>query len=169
MGLFPARHEAFLQIDCGRQRRSATAVALNPCLAVSHCGLGDSLAYEGRIREAIPYFQRAIELSPYDPLRWAFYSYRALAHIFAREFELACDWAQRATRVPNAHYWAFAHRVSALGHLQRLLELRFAVDELLQRKPDFSCSYARKRLFYVKNPDQLQLYIEGFRSAGIPE
>ena len=139
------------------------------CLAVSYCGLGDSLAYEGRISEAIPYFQRAIELSPYDPLRWAFYSYRALAHIFAREFELACDWAQRATRVPNAHYWAFARRLSALGHLQRQEELRVALDELLQRKPDFSCSFAKRRLFYVKNPDQLHLYIEGLRSAGIPE
>ena len=146
-----------------------TAVELNPCLALSYCGLGDSLAYEGRISEAIPHFQRSIELSPYDPLRWAFYSYRALAHIFGREFELACVWAQKATRVPNAHYWAFAHRVSALGHLERPDDLRAAVSELLQLKQDFSCSLARKRLFYVKNPDQLELYIEGLRKAGMPE
>jgi TolB-like protein len=146
-----------------------TAVELNPCLAVTYCGLGDSLAYEGRISEAIPYFQRAIELSPYDPLRWAFYSYGALAHIFAREFELACEWAQKATRVPNAHYWAFAHRVAALGHLEHSEDLRVAIGELLQRKPDFACSFARKRLFYVKNPEQLELYIEGLRRAGIPE
>src|SRR5215813_13054128 len=83
-----------------------TAVELNPSLAVIYCGLGDTLAYEGRIKEAIPYFQKAIDLSPHDPLRWAFYSYRALAHIFAREFESANVWALRATRVPNAHYWA---------------------------------------------------------------
>lgn len=146
-----------------------TAVALNPCLALSYCGLGDSLAYEGRIREAIPYFERAIELSPYDPLRWAFYSYRSLAHIFAREFELAFEWAQRATRVPNAHYWAFAHRASALGHLGRPEDMRVAADELLQRKPAFTCSFARKRLFYVKNRDQLELYVEGLRKAGIPD
>jgi TolB-like protein len=146
-----------------------TAVELNPCLAVSYCGLGDSLAYEGRYSEAIPYFQRAVELSPYDPLRWAFYAYRALAHIFAQEFEQACDWAQRATRVPNAHYWAFAHRVSALGHLERPEDCRVAAGELLQRKPDFSCSFARKRLFYIKSPDQLELYVEGLRRAGIPE
>jgi len=146
-----------------------TAVELNPCLAVGYCGLGDSLAYEGRITEAIPYFQKAIELSPYDPLRWAFYSYRALAHIFAQDFELASDWAQKATRVPNAHYWAFAHRVSALGHLDRPEDLHAATNELLQRKPDFSCSFALKRLFYVKSPDQLELYIEGLRRAGIPE
>ena len=145
-----------------------TAVELNPYLAVSYCGLGDTLTYEGRISEAIPYFQKAIDLSPYDPLRWAFYSYRALAHIFAREFELACDWAQRATRVPHAHYWPFAHRVSALGHLERPEELRVATRELLQRKPDFSCSFARKRLFYIKSPNQLELYVEGLRKAGMP-
>ena len=95
------------------------AIDLNPYLAPSYCGLGNSLAYEGRFDEAIPYFQKAIELSPYDPLRWAFYSYRALAHIFARQFDQAFEWSHKATRVPNAHYWAFAHRVSALGHLQR--------------------------------------------------
>jgi TolB-like protein/DNA-binding winged helix-turn-helix (wHTH) protein/tetratricopeptide (TPR) repeat protein len=146
-----------------------TAVDLNPCLAVIYCGLGDSLAYEGRFSEAIPYFQRAIDLSPYDPMRWAFYSYRSIAHLFAREFELAFEWAHRATRVPNAHYWAFAHRVSALGHLQRPDELRVAIPELLGRKPDFSCSFAQRRLFYIKNPDHLHLYAEGLRRAGIPE
>jgi TolB-like protein len=146
-----------------------SAIKLNPCLALSYCGLGDSLAYEGRIHEAIPYFQRAIELSPYDPLRWAFYSYRALAHLFAREFASALDWAERATRVPNAHYWAFAHRVSALGHLDCQDELPAALGELRDRKPEFSRSFARKRLFYVKDPHQLRLYDEGLRKAGIPE
>lgn len=146
-----------------------TAVELNPCLAVTYCGLGDSLAYAGRIREAIPYFQKAIDLSPHDPLRWAFYSYRALAHIFAREFDLAHEWAQRATRVPNAHYWAFAHRVSALGHLGRSDELAAAMSDLLHRKPDFSCTFARKRLFYLKDHVQLELYLEGLRRAGIAD
>jgi TolB-like protein/Tfp pilus assembly protein PilF len=146
-----------------------TAVELNPCLAVTYCGLGDSLAYEGRISEAIPYFQKAIDLSPHDPLRWAFYSYRALAHIFAREFDLANEWAQRATRVPNAHYWAFAHRLAAIGHLEKPEECAKAVSDLLLRKPDFTCTFARKRLFYVKDDGQLELYLEGLRRAGIPE
>lgn len=145
-----------------------TALQLNPCLAVTYCGLGDSLTYEGRINEAIPHFQKAIDLSPHDPLRWAFYSYRALAHIFAREFESANEWAQRATRVPNAHYWAFAHRVAALGHLERPEECAKAISDLLLRKPDFSCAFVRKRLFYVKDLGQLELYLEGLRRAGIP-
>jgi hypothetical protein len=47
--------------------------------------------------------------------------------------------------------------------------LHAATNELLQRKPDFSCSFALKRLFYVKSSDQLELYVEGLRRAGIPE
>lgn len=146
-----------------------TAVELNPCLALTYCGLGDSLAYEGRVTEAIPYFNKAIELSPHDPLRWAFYSYRALAHIFGRDFEAAHAWAEKATRVPNAHYWAFAHRLSALGQLDRPGELRAAREALFQRKPDFTCSFARLRMFYVKDQGQLDLYLQGLHRAGIPE
>jgi TolB-like protein/DNA-binding winged helix-turn-helix (wHTH) protein len=146
-----------------------TALELNPSLPVVYCGLGDTLAYEGRYGEAIPYFEKAINLSPHDPQRWAFYSYGALAQLFALRFDKALEWAQRAIRIPNCHYWPFAHRVAALGHMQREEELKIAIAELLQRKPEFSCGFARKRLFYVKNLLQLDGYVEGLRKAGIPE
>jgi TolB-like protein/DNA-binding winged helix-turn-helix (wHTH) protein len=146
-----------------------TAVEMNPTLAIGHCGVGDSLAYEGRFNEAFPHFQRAIELSRYDPQRWAFHAYRALAHLFAREFHLASSWAQKATCVPNCHYWPFSHRVAALGHLQDSEELEKAVPELLKRRPGFTCGLARERLFYIEDSEQLGLYLEGLRRAGIPE
>jgi TolB-like protein/Tfp pilus assembly protein PilF len=143
------------------------AIDLNPYLAPVYCGLADSLAYEGRFDESIPYFEKAVELSPHDPLRWAFYSYRALAHIFARQFDQAHEWARRATRVPNAHYWAFAHRVAALGYLKNQDDLPTAKADLLRRNPNFSCSFARRRLFYVRDNAQLDLYVQGLRLAGI--
>jgi TolB-like protein/tetratricopeptide (TPR) repeat protein len=146
-----------------------TAVELNPNLAVVYCGLGDSLAYEGRISEAIPYFQRAIRLSPHDPLRSAFYSYGALAYLFAHEFETAEDWAHKATRIPNCSYWGFAHRVAALGYLERTDERASALAELLKIKPDFTCGLARRRLFYLKDPAQIALYVDGLRRAGVPD
>jgi TolB-like protein len=144
-----------------------TALELNPNLAVVYCGLGDSLTYEGRIGEAIPYFQKAIEISPFDPQRWAFCSYRALAHLFAREFDRAVEWANAAIQIPNCHYWPYAHRVSALGHCGGSEEIRMAVKELLERKPGFSIEYARTRLFYVKSTEQIELYTEGLRRAEI--
>ncbi len=143
------------------------AIELNPSLAVVYCGLGDSLAYEGRFAEAIRYFEKAIRLSPYDPQRWAFYSYRALAHVLAGEFDQALEAAETATRVPNCHYWPFAHRVAALGHLQRQTQLPSALAELEQSKSNFSCALARERLFYIKDPAHLERYIEGLRKAGV--
>lgn len=145
------------------------AIDLNPCMAVSYCGLGDSLAYEGQYSEAIAYFEKAIDLSPFDPMRWAFYSYRALAHLLAGEFEEACEWSHRATRMPNAHFMAFAHQVSALGHLGRCRDLPIAIDELLRRRPDYTCSLARRRLFYIRQVRQVDSYVEGLRKAGIAE
>ena len=172
--------DALIHFTCGRAllARKAyqdalaeleSAVELNPNLAVVYCGLGDSLAYEGRFTEAIPYFEKAINLSPHDPQRWAFYSYRALAHLLAREFDQAAEWAHKATRIPNCHYWPFAHRVAALGHLQCAGELPGALAELMQRQPEFTCTFARQRLFYIKQPAHVELYLQGLRASGIGE
>jgi len=59
--------------------------------------------------------------------------------------------------------------VSALGHLQKPDDLQIARDELLERSPDFCCSFARRRLFYVKEPTHLDLYVQGLRLAGIKD
>ena len=143
------------------------AVELNPSLAVSYCGLGDSLAYEGRLDEAIQQFELAIQLSPHDPFRWAFYSYRSLAHIFRGEFEEAASWARKAVQIPNAQYWARAHLVAALGHLGDLRQAASAIQDLLRSKPGFSVDFARERLFYLKRSEQLEAYLDGLRKAGM--
>jgi tetratricopeptide (TPR) repeat protein len=157
-------------------RRYADAIAelniaaeLNPTLAPVYCGIGDALAYVGRFDEAIPFLERAVELSPHDPQRWAFYAYGALAHLFAQHFHEAADWAQKAIRVPNSHYSPVAYRAAALGHLPDERASREAAADLLRRVPDFTCGLARARLFFVKDPAHLDLYIDGLRRAGVPE
>jgi TolB-like protein/Tfp pilus assembly protein PilF len=146
-----------------------TAIDLNPTFATAYCGLGDSLAYEGRVEESIPLFEKAIRLSPQDPQRWAFYSYGALALIFNSEFEQAVVWAKNALQVPNCQYWANAHLAAALAHLGRSAEASDAVVQLLATKAGFSCAFARKKLFYIKRPEQMALYLDGLRKAGVPE
>ena len=143
------------------------SLQLNPCLAVTHCGLGDSFAYEGRLDEAIQQFEVAIKLSPHDPFRWAFYSYRSLAHLFRGEFEDAASWARKAVQIPNAQYWARAHLVAALGHLADPRQTESALKDLLETKPGFSLDFAREHLFYLKRSDQLETYLDGLRKAGV--
>jgi TolB-like protein len=147
-----------------------TAIELNPCLATAHCGLGDSLAYSGRLAEAIPRFEEAIRLSPHDPRRWAFLVYGSLALLFLERYEEAAEWANRAVGAPNATFWAYAQLVAVLSFSGRIEEARVAVEDLLRREPEFSAArFAEKFLFYVKDSNLIEKYVGGLRRAGLPE
>ena len=143
------------------------AIKLNPTFAAAHCGLGDSLAYEGRYDESIDCFERAIALSPNDPQVWAFLTYGALAFIFKEDFENALSWTERASGIPNCQYWTTAHQVVALAKLNRLDEAQKSLQKLKKQNPNFSIEFAKEKLFYLKEQDQIDLYIDGLRSAGV--
>jgi len=145
------------------------AIDLNPCLAHTHCGLGDTLAYRGDPDDSRQHFDKAVRLSPHDPYRWAFLMYGSMAYLFLHRHEEAAEWAGAASRVPNSHYWATAALVAALGHLDRPQDTQAATRKLLEQNPCFTCGFARQRLFYIREQNQLDHYIEGLRSAGIPE
>ncbi len=57
----------------------------------------------------------------------------------------------------------------ALAHLDRPRQAERAVARLLAEKPNFSYAFAEKKLFYIKRPEQLALYLDGLRKAGVPE
>ncbi|SEO36682.1 TolB amino-terminal domain-containing protein [Salinihabitans flavidus] len=158
-----ARGEYGLAIDA-----LETALELNPCHALSHCGLGDTLVSDGRPEAAIPCFERALALSPQDPFRWAFMSYRSLAHMFAGDCEGAVHWARSATLVPNAHYWARAKLISWLAHSGDLDAAHANVAPLKRGCPGFSREFARSRLFFVRDPSHLEFFLDGLRRAGVP-
>ncbi len=145
------------------------AVALNPTMGVAYCGMGDALTYSGRLADAIPYFEKAIRLSPNDPWRWAFYSYGALALILAGRLEQAVEWAQKAILIPNCQYWARAHLAVALIYLGCSHEAAGTLAELKRLKPEFSLALAREKLFYLESREQLERYLEGLRRAGLNE
>jgi len=39
----------------------------------------------------------------------------------------------------------------------------------LLRRPGFSCSFAKSHLFYLKDPAQIEHYVDGLRKAGVPQ
>lgn len=145
------------------------AIDMNPTFAAAHCGLGDSLAYEGNYENAMACFDRAIDLSPNDPQLWAFYSYAAQALLFNKEFEKALTYTQRASAIPNCQYWTTAHMAVALAYLDREQEAKNTVARLLQQSPKFSIEFAKEKLFYLKMPEQIDLYLKGLEMAGVPE
>jgi len=144
-----------------------TAIQLNPTFAAAHCGLGDSLAYEGQYEEALVCFDKAIHLSPNDPQIWAFYTYGALVQIFNKNFEKALEWSTLASSIPNYQYWTTAHNLVALAYLDRKGELVKVKSKLLEECPHFTCEFAKEKLFYLKHQHQIDFYVKGLELAGI--
>jgi tetratricopeptide (TPR) repeat protein len=145
-----------------------TAINLNPTLAAAHCGLADTLVYEGRYDEALARFEKAVDLSPNDPQKWAFLTYGALALIFKGDYEGAVRWTEQAAEIPNCQYWTTAHRAVALALLGRLDEAQAAVARLRYQKPGFTLRFAEEKLFYLKQPAQKRTYLDGLVKAGVP-
>ena len=155
----------------GEYDRSITnlkiAVELNPGMAQAHCGLGDSMAYSGQLDDAIHCFGEAVRISPSDPYRWAFLAYGATAFLFKGEYDTCVKWAKEAESVPNAHYWPTAIRASALAYMDQMDEARAAVAHLLRLRPGINCEFVRERLFYLRNDDQVEIYVSGLKKAGL--
>lgn len=144
------------------------AVELNPSMAAAHCGFADSLTYLGRYDEAIERFEKAIALSTNDPQRWAFFTYGALAFILKRDFERAIEWTERAAAIPNHQYWTLAHKAVALAHLGRDEEAKHVLEAAIAEQPNLSVSFARKKMYFLKQPAQLEFYLDGLKRAGAP-
>lgn len=64
---------------------------------------------------------------------------------------------------------ATAHKVVSLSHLGQQEEAKKSVKKLINENPEFSINFARENLFYLKKPEQIELYLDGLRKAGIPE
>ena len=155
-----ARQEYDLAIDAVEH-----ALDLNPYLAVSHCGVGDSLAYDGEIDTSIRHFERVIELSPHDPFRWAFHSYKSIAHIFGQDDEAAARAGLRAVQVPNAHYSAHANLLAALGHTGDRPRIALARSALLRARLDFTLARARTAILSQGLIQTFCLRIIGLRAG----
>jgi len=55
-----------------------------------------------------------------------------------------------------------------LAYLDRMDEARAALRQLQAEKEGFTCEFARRKLFYLKDPRHLDAYLAGLAKAGVP-
>ncbi len=58
-------------------------------------------------------------------------------------------------------------KAAALGHLGDRERAARAVEELRSLRPGIASAFVRERLFYLSDPAQLDIYVEGLRKAGL--
>jgi adenylate cyclase len=146
------------------------AVTLNPNSAMAWVCKGWVLARRGDQPDvAIEAFQRGLRLSPFDSLGFFYTGGMAVAHLAARHFEEAIEWADRTLHTQPLYIIPIHVKTVASAHLGRLDEARAAVGRMLAIHPGSTIAAFRALFAPAMIPDLLDLYITGLRLAGLPE
>jgi TolB-like protein len=146
------------------------ALMLNPNSALAWACRGWVAAMQDQADPAIDALQRAIRLSPLDPLRWVFFLGMSFAHVAARRFEEAIDWADRCLREQPRLAHVYRFKAVACAHLGRAEEARESARRMLELHPEFTISgWQRTYGAFIFTPETLAMYVDGCRKAGLPE
>jgi adenylate cyclase len=144
------------------------ALALNPNEAHAWLFRGNIHAVRNQPGPAIEALERARRLSPFDPYTFLWAASIAIAHLAARQFEQAIEWADRALHDQPRHVPAMRVKVIAFAHLGRLDEARAELSRVLAIYPEQTIAWFREYGHY-QAPEMLELCIAGLRLAGLPE
>ena len=145
------------------------ALALNPNLAAAWSASGWVLIYLGEPSNAIERFERAIRLSPLDPLAYFGSTGLCAAYIFAGRSDEAASWATKASHEqPN---WASSVRLAAIAYALsgKIVEAREAMARLREIDPTLRLGNPARVASPFRRPEDLARRTEGLRKAGLPE
>jgi len=164
----PQAHVALglARANAGQYEQAASAservIELNPSAAVGYWCLGRSLSYLGRPDEGVGLIEKAIRLSPHDPVMHEFLFDLGVAHFLAERYEQAIVWERKSLRARPDQPGVYRVLAASYGHLGRIEEARAALDGMNELAPDFSLQALR-----VHVPSAVvERYLEGWRKAG---
>jgi tetratricopeptide (TPR) repeat protein len=143
------------------------ALAFNPNAAHAWTARGFIHALSNQHEAAIDAFERARRLSPFDPYAFQCAYGIALAHLAARRFELAIEWADRALHDQPRTVPPMRVKVVALAHLGRLDAARAELSRMLAIHPKLTIAGYREYAHVYLAPEVLELFVAGLRLAGL--
>jgi adenylate cyclase len=141
------------------------AVALNPNSYWAWCCRASVYKIAGLPEEAIQSFERAIRMSPVDPLLHLPFAGMGQALIELRRFDEAITAGKKALSQSPSFSPGYRCLASAFAHLGRDAEACEAAARLLEFDPTFTLSGWIAR----GGQSNSKLLIEGLRKAGLPE
>jgi tetratricopeptide (TPR) repeat protein len=144
------------------------ALAIDPNLAWAWTNSGWTRAFLGEPDRAIEHLERALRLSPLDPLIFRAYLGIGFAHVLAGRYDDGLVWSQRALQQrPN---YLTAMRDVAVGHALagRLPEAQKAIAQLRQADPTLRIA-SLADWFPLRRDEDRAKYEEALRKAGLPE
>ena len=142
------------------------AVELCPSSSKAHFGLGFGLSASGEHEESIESLDRAMELSPRDPMSWSYHTVKALTYIYSGQFDKAASSSATSSSYVGSNHWAPAIYAPALVHLGRYDEALKVLEKAKQSKPDITIDVVA-RAFTTRNEADSLAIKEGLSEAGL--
>ena len=142
------------------------ALQLNPNFWMAQAYYGLTLAYCGRWQEAASSVQRALRLSPRDPLAAIYCGIASYAQFVGHNYDEAMRLAREGIR--QRADFVGAHRVltAAAGMARQTDVAVAALEELRGVQPNVSLDWIAKEI-PIKQHTEREHYLEGFRLAGL--
>jgi TolB-like protein/class 3 adenylate cyclase len=145
------------------------ALRLNPNSVQAWMTSGWTSAHLDKPELAIEALQRAMRLSPLDPLGYLFAAGLAFAHSVARRYEEAIEWADRSLQQQPRFVIPMRLKTALWAHLDRLDQAREWLGRLLELQPGLTISKYKRAARVWFSPEFLAWYLAGLRKAGLPE
>jgi tetratricopeptide (TPR) repeat protein len=139
-------------------------IDLTPNFAIAHFLLGVIRLFLGRFDQVSDPIQRAMRLSPHEPLKFYFYNFLALAEYHQGHFEDAARLARMGIAVRSSHI-LYRTLAASCGQLGRIAEAKMALDDLRKLLPKDADRQWEIANPYV-DPAHREQFIEGMRKAG---
>jgi len=144
-------------------------LVLNPNSALGWFASGAVSYRQNRPDRAIEAYQRAMRLSPLDPLVHYFAGGLAMAHVIAGRYEEAIEWADRSLQELPRYESALRNRVVACAQLGRIAEARHWLGRLLEITPGLTIARYKALYKATHPPVIIDLYAEGLPKAALPK
>ncbi len=142
------------------------SLTLNPNYADCYAQYAQALSYDGKPEEALEKLHKAMEINPRHSFFYTWIEGRAhqlLGNLEQAE-RLFLDVIERNAHFPGAHLTLAA----LYANQGRIEDAQWEAAEVLSLRPDFSLRKEAENTPYRKRED-LDLYINGLRKAGLPE
>ena len=149
------------------ERRLAQAIACNPNESLAWLWKGIVDAWRGRGMDAVESTDRALSLSPLDPMIYYFNSLASTANLAAARYDRAIAFAQQSLKGNRFHTPSLRSLAAAQALAGRINEARDTVRTLLIIEPNLTVSAFRARYPGRDNP-QFEIFAAALQAVGIP-
>jgi adenylate cyclase len=143
------------------------ALAIDPNSAWTWSRLAWIENYTDQPRKAIENFERALRLSPIDPMNFNNYAGMGSAHEVAEEFDEAAALYRRALEERPHASWIYRNLASSLAGAGRIEEAKAAFAEMIRAYPGLTISKFKQAMVF--SGPTLNRMADNLRKLGLTE